>query len=83
MSNDVHTGGQSTQPSPANNPKKGEWMCAVRCHGTSGPAGLRLGKVPAPECPPGQLRIRVTAAGVNFADTPSTRNNTGEPARPF
>jgi NADPH:quinone reductase len=41
---------------------------AIRVHRTGGPEVLRLEDVPIPEPGPGQLLIRVEAAGVNFVD---------------
>jgi NADPH2:quinone reductase len=41
---------------------------AIRVHRTGGPEVLRLEDVPTPEPGPGQLLIRVQAAGVNFVD---------------
>jgi NADPH:quinone reductase len=44
-------------------------MKAVVCHELSGPAVLRLEDVPEPRCGPGQVRVRVRACGINFADS--------------
>jgi NADPH:quinone reductase len=41
---------------------------AIRVHRTGGPEVLRLEDVPIPEPGPGQLLVRVEAAGVNFTD---------------
>jgi NADPH2:quinone reductase len=41
---------------------------AIRVQSTGGPAVLRLEDVPTPEPGPGQLLLRVEAAGVNFID---------------
>jgi NADPH2:quinone reductase len=41
---------------------------AIRVHGTGGPEVLRLEEVPVPTPGPGQVLIRVEAAGVNFID---------------
>ena len=44
-------------------------MRAVQCKSWGGPKNLVLEEVPVPEPGPGQVRIAVQAAGVNFADT--------------
>jgi NADPH2:quinone reductase len=44
-------------------------MRAVQCKAWGGPRDLVLESVPVPEPGPGQVRIAVQAAGVNFADT--------------
>jgi NADPH2:quinone reductase len=41
---------------------------AIRVHATGGPTQLRLEEVPVPLPGPGQVLIRVEAAGVNFID---------------
>jgi NADPH:quinone reductase len=41
---------------------------AIRVHRTGGPEVLRLEDVPIPDPGPGQLLVRVEAAGVNFTD---------------
>lgn len=43
-------------------------MKAIRVQSTGGPEVLRLEEVPTPEPGPGQLLLRVEAAGVNFID---------------
>ncbi len=43
-------------------------MRAVLCEVWGEPEGLRLGEVDAPEPGPGEVRLAVHAAGVNFAD---------------
>ena len=43
-------------------------MKAIRVHHTGGPEVLRLDDVPTPEPGPGQLLVRIEAAGVNFVD---------------
>jgi NADPH2:quinone reductase len=43
-------------------------MRAIRCHDTSGPAGLRWEELPEPPVGKGQVRIDVHACGVNFPD---------------
>jgi len=44
-------------------------MKAVRCHEFGPPEVLRLDEFEAAELQPEQVRIRVHAAGINFADT--------------
>ena len=44
-------------------------MRAIRIHENGGADKLRLDEVPLPDPKPGELRIRVEAAGVNFIDT--------------
>ncbi|MFP2928865.1 quinone oxidoreductase family protein [Pyxidicoccus sp. 3LG] len=48
-------------------------MKAIRYHEVGGPEVLRLDEVPEPVPGPGEVRIRVHAAGVNFADTERRR----------
>ncbi|AKF84380.1 zinc-binding dehydrogenase [Myxococcus fulvus 124B02] len=48
-------------------------MRAIRYHELGGPDVLRLEEVSDPTAGPGQVRIRVKAAGVNFADTERRR----------
>lgn len=43
-------------------------MKAIRYHQTGGPEVLSLDEVPTPEPGPGEVLIRVAAAGVNYAD---------------
>jgi NADPH2:quinone reductase len=43
-------------------------MRAVRVHELVGPSGLRVDDVPEPQPGPGEVRIAVQAAGVNFPD---------------
>lgn len=43
-------------------------MRALRCHALNDFAGLQVDEVPPPACGPGQVRIGVKAAGVNFPD---------------
>lgn len=44
-------------------------MKAVLCTTLGGPEDLSVQDVPSPEIKPGHVRLRVRAAGVNFADT--------------
>jgi NADPH2:quinone reductase len=44
-------------------------MRAVRFHQSGGPEVLVLDQVPRPEPGPGEIRIRIAHAGVNFVDT--------------
>lgn len=44
-------------------------MRAVVCHAHGWPQPLAVGRVPVPEPAPGEMLVRVAAAGVNFADT--------------
>jgi NADPH2:quinone reductase len=44
-------------------------MKAIRFHSLGGPEVLQLDEVPEPEVSAGRVRVRVRAAGVNFADT--------------
>jgi NADPH:quinone reductase len=48
-------------------------MRAVRIHGFGGPDVLRIDEIPSPEPGPGEVLLRVHAAGVNFADTERRR----------
>jgi NADPH2:quinone reductase len=48
-------------------------MKAIRYHEVGGPEVLRLEDVPEPVPSPGEVRIQVRAAGVNFADTERRR----------
>ena len=43
-------------------------MQAIRVNVTGGPEALQIEEVPTPEPGPGQVRIKVEAAGVNFID---------------
>src|SRR5438309_608227 len=43
-------------------------MLAIRVHEHGGPEALRYEDVPAPSPGPGEMRIHVEAAGVNFID---------------
>jgi synaptic vesicle membrane protein VAT-1 len=44
-------------------------MCAVVLTGTGGPEVLQVQEKPDPSVGPGEIRIAVRAAGINFADT--------------
>jgi NADPH2:quinone reductase len=44
-------------------------MRAILCRELSGPDGLCLGELPLPEPGAGEVRLKVAAAGVNFADS--------------
>src|SRR5690606_23014348 len=57
-------------PSPRPGAGKGgrESMRAIVVHETGGPEALHLEDVPGPEPGPGQVRVRVHYAGVNFID---------------
>ncbi|MDB6126170.1 MAG: Alcohol dehydrogenase zinc-binding domain protein [Verrucomicrobia bacterium] len=44
-------------------------MLAVRIHETGGPEKLRTDEVSLPQPGPGEIRLRVEAAGINFVDT--------------
>lgn len=43
-------------------------MKAIRVHETGGPEVLRLEETPEPVVPPGHLRVRMAAAGLNFIE---------------
>lgn len=59
-------------------------MKAMMSHEPGGPETLKLTEVPTPEPGPGQLRIAVKAAGVNFPDTLIIRDlYQFKPPRPF
>lgn len=59
-------------------------MKAIVCHELTGPAALRLEDVPEPRPGSGQVRIRVRACGVNFADSLITRGQyQAQPKPPF
>src|SRR4029079_3748984 len=49
-------------------------MRAIQVTEFGGPEGLRLVDVPAPEPSDGEVGIRVTRAGINYADTHQRRN---------
>ena len=57
---------------------------AMLSHEVGGPETLRLGDIPMPEPAPGEIRIAVKAAGVNFPDTIIIRDlYQYKPQRPF
>ncbi|HOW74449.1 MAG TPA: NADPH:quinone oxidoreductase family protein [Candidatus Competibacteraceae bacterium] len=59
-------------------------MKAIVCHELTGPAALRLEEVPEPRPGSGQVRIRVRACGVNFADSLMIRGQyQKQPQPPF
>jgi len=59
-------------------------MKAIVCHELTGPAALRLEEVPEPHPGPGQVRVKVRACGVNFADSLITRGQyQRQPQLPF
>ncbi|HRL75499.1 MAG TPA: NADPH:quinone oxidoreductase family protein [Candidatus Accumulibacter phosphatis] len=59
-------------------------MRAVVCHSLTGPDALRLDEIAEPRPGPGQVRIRVRACGVNFADSLITRGEyQKQPQPPF
>ncbi|MCS7267636.1 MAG: NADPH:quinone oxidoreductase family protein [Geminicoccaceae bacterium] len=59
-------------------------MRALLCREPSGIDGLELCELPVPEPGPGEIRIAVTAAGVNFADLLIVRGTYQErPTPPF
>ena len=59
-------------------------MKAIVCRELSGPAALRLETVAPPSLGPGQVRVRVRACGVNFADSLITRGQYQmQPEPPF
>ena len=59
-------------------------MKAMMSHEPGGPDSLKLTEAPTPEPGPGQIRIAVKAAGVNFPDTLIIRDMYQfRPPRPF
>ncbi len=54
-------------------------MKAVRIHEYGGPEVLRLEDVPEPTAGPGEVLLRVRAAGVNFGDTLQWRGRSATP----
>ena len=56
---------------------------AVRLDSFGGPEVLNIRQVPAPQAGPGQIRVRVTAAGLNPMDWIMTADaDTASPVRP-
>ena len=59
-------------------------MRAVLCQGWGGPSSLSIEECPEPSPGPGQVRLKVAAAGLNFADTLMIAGKYQEkPAFPF
>ncbi|MBT5571934.1 MAG: NADPH:quinone oxidoreductase family protein [Alphaproteobacteria bacterium] len=59
-------------------------MRAIVCENWGDPDTLQMGELPEPKMGPGQVRIRMRAAGVNFADTVLVRGHYQEkPELPF
>ncbi|MCC6135001.1 MAG: NADPH:quinone oxidoreductase family protein [Candidatus Contendobacter sp.] len=59
-------------------------MKAIVCHELTGPAALQLEDVAEPRPAPGQVRVKVRACGVNFADSLITRGQyQRQPQPPF
>ena len=59
-------------------------MQAIVCHELTGPAALQLAEIAEPRPGPGQVRLRVRACGVNFADSLITRGQyQTQPQPPF
>ena len=59
-------------------------MRAIVCSAIAEPPALVLGDLPTPQLGPGELRVRVRAAGVNFADTLMVRGKyQARPEFPF
>lgn len=59
-------------------------MRAIQCRELSGPEGLALAELPEPAPGPGEVRLAVAAAGVNFADSLMLRGRYQErPPLPF
>jgi NADPH2:quinone reductase len=57
---------------------------AIVCHELSGPAALRMEEIAEPSPGPGQVRIRVRACGINFADSLIVRGQyQKQPQPPF
>ena len=48
---------------------------AIRIHAHGGPEVMQVREMPDPPVGPGEVRIAVKAAGINFADTHATRND--------
>src|SRR3954464_8501256 len=49
-------------------------MRAIQVQEFGGPEGLRLAEAPTPEPRAGEVLVRITRAGVNYADTHQRRN---------
>lgn len=59
-------------------------MKAIVCHELTGPAGLRLEEIAEPRPGPRQVKVKVRACGVNFADSLITRGQyQRQPQPPF
>jgi NADPH:quinone reductase len=59
-------------------------MRAIVCRELSGIDGLELAEIRAPEPGPGEVRLRVRACGLNFADTLMIKGQyQDKPALPF
>ena len=59
-------------------------MRAMLCKELGGPSSLRLGEIAAPAAGPGEVLVRVRAAGVNFPDVLMTRGGYQlKPTLPF
>ena len=59
-------------------------MRAIVCRELSGVGGLELAEIPPPEPGPGEVRLRVRACGLNFADTLMIKGQyQDKPALPF
>lgn len=59
-------------------------MRAIVCHELTGPDALQLDEIAEPRPGPGQVRIRMRACGVNFADSLITRGQyQKQPQPPF
>jgi NADPH2:quinone reductase len=54
-------------------------MRAIQVREFGGPEVLELVDLPAPEPGPGEVLIRVSRAGINFADTHQRRTSTWSP----
>src|ERR1700743_2692644 len=59
----------------AGSPIASRSMRAIQMTEFGGPEVLRLAELPSPEPGPGEAVIRVTRAGLNFADTPTRTNS--------
>src|SRR5512133_2214384 len=62
----------------------GHSMKAIVATGTSGPESLELREVPDPTPAPGEVLVRIHAAGLNFADVRAAQGKyPGGPVPPF